>query len=142
MLSALRTGRLYPQEISRYSFLFEDGVDHRAIRSSEGSCQRKIPMTLSEIEPVTFRLVVQCLYQLHLSVLYCTPMPIMKQFPSASFKFPSPMSTHCPQDPGPKHPQSLLFPQPNRPYLATVTVQSDATGNHDCKNGAVGRRST
>ena len=49
-LSALCTGRLYPQEI----FLVLISV----------RCQWKIPMTPSWIEPVTFRLVAQCLNQL------------------------------------------------------------------------------
>jgi hypothetical protein len=69
-------------------------------------------------------------------------MLLNKQFCSASFKFLSPRSTYCPQHPAPKHPHSLLYPQPFRAYLATVTEQSDAVGSHDWKDGAVGRRST
>jgi hypothetical protein len=63
-LSALRTGRHYPQELFLYSFLLGAESAPGSWYDRKDYVNKKIPVTPTEIEPATFRLVAQRLNQL------------------------------------------------------------------------------
>ena len=67
-LSALRTGRLYLQQISLVLICIGAWVDLRAVVQPEWLRQWKTWVTTLRIEPATFRPVAHCLNHLHLHV--------------------------------------------------------------------------
>jgi len=64
-LSALSTGRLYPQKIPVVLISIRGWVGTRAIVRPKGLCQWKIPMTPNGIQIATFQLVAQWNFKIH-----------------------------------------------------------------------------
>jgi hypothetical protein len=77
-LSALCTGRLYPQVRFLVLITVTGCVDYRAIVQLEGLSQWKISKTPAGIKPVTFTLVSQRLNKMHYYVPQSTTYDLSK----------------------------------------------------------------
>ena len=73
-LSALRTGRLYPQKIHPVLIFVRSWFDPWAIVRPEGICHWKIPVIPSRIERMTYRFVAYCRNH------YTTARPILLSY--------------------------------------------------------------